>query len=157
MKISLICIGKTDDKHLALSIETYTKRLSHYINFQMISLPDIKNNKHLSQDQQKVKEAQLFFKNISPKDLVVLLDERGRQFSSIEFATILEKHMLNSVSHLVYLIGGPYGFDQTIYQRSNSQISLSKMTFSHQMIRLFFVEQIYRGMTILRGEPYHHG
>lgn len=157
MKISLICIGKTDDKHIIQGIEVYTKRLKHYVGFQLLSLPDVKNNKHLSQEQQKQKEGQLLLKNIAPQDYVVLLDEKGTQYSSIEFAEILERHMLGSVNHLVYLIGGPYGFDETIYQRANAQMSLSKMTFSHQMVRLFFVEQIYRAMTIIRGEPYHHG
>ncbi|MGO1521489.1 MAG: 23S rRNA (pseudouridine(1915)-N(3))-methyltransferase RlmH [Sphingobacterium sp.] len=156
MKISLICIGKTDDKHIIQGIEVYAKRLKHYIGFQLVSLPDVKNNKHLSQEQQKQKESQLLLKNITPQDYVVLLDERGAQYGSIEFAEVLEKHMLGSVNHLIYLVGGPYGFDETVYQRANAQMSLSKMTFSHQMVRLFFVEQIYRAMTIIRGEPYHH-
>ncbi|HIY74899.1 MAG TPA: 23S rRNA (pseudouridine(1915)-N(3))-methyltransferase RlmH [Candidatus Sphingobacterium stercorigallinarum] len=156
MRISLICIGKTDDKHIIQGIETYLKRLKHYISFQMISLPDIKNSKHLSQEQQKEKEGQLILKQVAPQDVVVLLDERGKELSSVAFAGELEKHMLASVSHLIYIVGGPYGFDEAVYQRANAKMSLSKLTFSHQMVRLFFVEQVYRAMTIIRGEPYHH-
>lgn len=156
MKISLICIGKTDDKYVNEGIDTYTKRLKHYIGFQLVVLPDVKNSKHLSQEQQKQKEGELLLKNILPQDTVVLLDERGTQFRSVDFAASLEKQMVASVNHLVYLIGGPYGFDDAIYRRANTKMALSKMTFSHQMIRLFFVEQVYRAMTIIRGEPYHH-
>ena len=156
MRISFICIGKTDDKHIIQGIETYLKRLKHYIGFQMISLPDIKNSKHLSQEQQKQKEGQLILKQVAPQDVVVLLDERGKELSSVAFAGELEKHMLASVSHLIYIVGGPYGFDEAVYQRANAKMSLSKLTFSHQMVRLFFVEQVYRAMTIIRGEPYHH-
>lgn len=156
MRISLICIGKTDDKHIIQGIETYLKRLKHYINFQMISLPDIKNSKHLSQEQQKEREGQLILKQVAAQDVVVLLDERGKELSSVAFAGELEKHMLASVSHVIYVVGGPYGFDESVYQRANAQMSLSKLTFSHQMVRLFFVEQVYRAMTIIRGEPYHH-
>ena len=122
----------------------------------MISLPDIKNSKHLSQEQQKEKEGQLILKQVAPQDVVVLLDERGKELSSVAFAGELEKHMLASVSHLIYIVGGPYGFDEAVYQRANAKMSLSKLTFSHQMVRLFFVEQVYRAMTIIRGEPYHH-
>ena len=156
MKISLICIGKTDDKYIEQGIEVYTKRLKHYCNFQIIVIPDIKNAKNLSEAQQKEKEAQLILKNISNQDYVMLLDERGKMYSSIEFSGFLEKQMLASVSHIVLIIGGPYGFDQQVYDRANGKLSLSKMTFSHQMVRLFFMEQLYRAHTIMRGEPYHH-
>ncbi|WP_156306969.1 23S rRNA (pseudouridine(1915)-N(3))-methyltransferase RlmH [Sphingobacterium endophyticum] len=156
MKITLICIGKTDDQHIVKGIEVYTKRLKHYVNFQIVNIPDIKNSKNLSESQQKEKEAQQLLKNISNQDFIILLDERGKEYSSMEFSAFLEKQMVSSVTHLVFMIGGPYGFDDTVYQRANSKISLSRMTFSHQMVRLFFVEQIYRAYTIMRGEPYHH-
>lgn len=156
MKISLICIGKTDDKYIEEGIAVYTKRLKHYCNFQLLVIPDIKNVKNLSESQQKEKEAQLILKNISNQDYVLLLDERGKSYSSMEFSAFLEKQQVASVSHVVLVIGGPYGFDQTVYDRANGKLSLSKMTFSHQMVRLFFVEQLYRAYTIMRGEPYHH-
>ncbi|MCA5004675.1 23S rRNA (pseudouridine(1915)-N(3))-methyltransferase RlmH [Sphingobacterium bovistauri] len=156
MKITLLCIGKTDDKFIQEGIDKYLKRLKHYINFNIIVLPDVKNVKNLSEDQQKDKEAELFNKNIQSTDFVILLDEHGKEFRSIEFSDFLQKKMVASVQHLVFLIGGPYGFADEIKQRSNSLISLSKMTFSHQMVRLFFVEQIYRAFTIMKGEPYHH-
>lgn len=156
MKISLICIGKTDEKYLLEGIEKYLKRLKFYVNFSLIVIPDIKNSKSLSQEQQKDKEAQLISKFIQPTDTLVLLDEHGKAYRSLEFSEYFEKAMLKSVQHLVFVIGGPYGFDNSIYERSNHKISLSNMTFSHQMIRLFFVEQVYRAFSIMRGEPYHH-
>lgn len=156
MKITLLCIGKTDDKFIQEGIDKYLKRLKHYIPFQIIVIPDIKNTKNLSESQQKEKEAELFKKNISAYDFVVLLDERGKEYRSLEFSSFIEKKMVASTSHMVFLIGGPYGFAEEIKQRANSFVSLSKMTFSHQMVRLFFVEQIYRAFTIMKGEPYHH-
>jgi len=156
MKITLFCVGKTDDKHILEGIEVYNKRLKHYINFEIIIIRDIKNSKNLTEQQQKAKEAEILLKNISNLDYVILLDERGKEFSSVGFSNFLEKQMLSSVSQLVFFVGGPYGFDDSIYQRANFKISLSKMTFSHQMIRMFFVEQLYRAFTILRNEPYHH-
>jgi len=156
MKVTLLCVGKTDDKHVLEGIDVYKKRLKHYTNFEIVIIPDIKNSKNLTQNQQKAKEAEILLKNISNIDYVILLDERGKEFSSIEFSTFLEKQMLSSVTQLIFIIGGPYGFDDNIYQRANFKISLSKMTFSHQMIRMFFVEQLYRAFTILRNEPYHH-
>lgn len=156
MKITLVCIGKTDDKFIQEGIDKYIKRLKHYITFNIIVLPDVKNVKNLSEAQQKEKEAELFNKNIQSGDFVVLLDERGKEFRSIEFSSFIEKKMVASVQHMVFLIGGPYGFAEEIKQRANSFVSLSKMTFSHQMVRLFFVEQIYRAFTIMKGEPYHH-
>ncbi|UIR54566.1 23S rRNA (pseudouridine(1915)-N(3))-methyltransferase RlmH [Sphingobacterium sp. SRCM116780] len=156
MKITLLCIGKTDDKYLIEGIDKYLKRLKFYITFNLVVIPDIKNSKNLTQDQQKEKEAQLLQKYISAQDTVVLLDEFGKEYRSIEFSSYLEKNMINSIQHLIFIIGGPYGFDDQLYQRANHKISLSKMTFSHQMIRLFFVEQVYRAFSILKGEPYHH-
>jgi len=156
MKITLVCIGKTDDKHILEGIEVYTKRLKHYCTFQLLVIPDIKNVKNLTQEQQKEKEGQLLLKNVSNQDYVILLDERGKELSSMEFSGFLEKQMVNGVSNLVLFIGGPYGFSEEVYSRGNYNLSLSRMTFSHQMIRMFFVEQLYRAFTIMRGEPYHH-
>jgi 23S rRNA (pseudouridine1915-N3)-methyltransferase len=156
MKITLLAIGKTDDSYILEGLDKYLKRLKHYIKFEIQIIPDIKKAKNLSEEEQKIKESEQFLKNIQPTDYIVILDERGTELSSLQFADFLNKKMIASVSHLVFLIGGPYGFDQSIYQRANYKISLSKMTFSHQMIRLFFAEQIYRAFTILKGEPYHH-
>jgi len=156
MKISLLCIGKTDDGFVRSGIDTYLKRLKHYINFEIILIPDIKNSKNLSQEQQKDKEGELILKQVSNTDLLILLDERGKEYRSVDFSRFLEKKMVDSVSHMVFVIGGPYGFSDAVYRRAGQQLSLSKMTFSHQMIRLFFVEQVYRAFTIMRGEPYHH-
>ncbi len=156
MKITLLTIGKTEDKYLIEGIEKYLKRLKHYINFKIVEIPDVKNTKNLSQDQQKAKEAELILKQIENTDQVVLLDEKGMEFSSTHFSGFLSKKMLASVQHLVFVIGGPYGFDANVCKRADDKISLSRMTFSHQMVRLFFVEQVYRAFTILKGEPYHH-
>lgn len=149
-------VGKTTDKYLIEGIEKYTKRLIHYCKFQIIEIPELKNTKSLSEEQQKEKEAELIFQKITTTDHVILLDEQGKQFTSVEFSKEINKWMNQSVSSVVFLIGGPYGFDQKIKNRANAEISLSKMTFSHQMVRLFFVEQIYRAYSILKGEPYHH-
>jgi 23S rRNA (pseudouridine1915-N3)-methyltransferase len=156
MKITLLVIGKTDDSYLLDGIEKYLKRLKHYIKFDIQTLPDIKKTKHLSEQEQKTKEADQFLKFIQPHDDVILLDDKGTEFSSPRFADLLNKKMIASVGHLIFLVGGPYGFDNSIYQRANHKLSLSKLTFSHQMVRLFFVEQVYRAFTILKGEPYHH-
>lgn len=156
MKIKLIAIGKTEDKYLIEGIDKYLNRLKHYTNFSFIEIPDVKNVKNLSEAQQKNKEAELLHKQIGNSDVVVLLDERGKKYTSIDFSKYLNKQMVGSVQQLIFIIGGPYGFDETIYKRANGLISLSDMTFSHQMIRLFFVEQLYRGFSILKGEPYHH-
>jgi len=156
MKITLVAIGKTEDKYLIEGIEKYISRLKHYINFNFLALPDVKNVKSLSEAQQKTKEAELLHKQISNSDMVILLDEKGKKYTSVEFSQYLNKQMIGSVQHLIFIIGGPYGFDESIYKRANGLISLSSMTFSHQMIRLFFVEQLYRGFSILKGEPYHH-
>ena len=156
MKITLIAIGKTEDKYLIEGIEKYLNRLKHYINFNLLIIPDVKNTKNLTEAQQKSKEAEVIQKQIGSSDVIVLMDETGKKFSSVSFANSLNKQMIGSVQHLVFIIGGPYGFDETIYKRANSMMSLSDMTFSHQMVRLFFVEQLYRAFTILKKEPYHH-
>jgi 23S rRNA (pseudouridine1915-N3)-methyltransferase len=156
MKIKLLAIGKTDNKNLQALIEKYQSRLKHYINFQLEVIPDIKNVKNLSQQQQKEKEGELILKKLAPTDQLVLLDGKGKEFRSIEFSTFLQKKMNSGIKQLVLVIGGPYGFSDAVYKKSQGKISLSKMTFSHQMIRLFVVEQIYRAFTILKNEPYHH-
>ncbi len=156
MKITLLALGKTEDKYLKEGIEKYTKRLKHYINFSIVEIPELKNTKNLSEDQQKAKEAELIRKFVGPADHLILLDERGDEFTSSQFAGFINKKMLGSIHNLVFVVGGPYGFDQTVYQAAGGKISLSKMTFSHQMVRLFFAEQICRSFTILKGEPYHH-
>lgn len=156
MRVTLLCIGKTDDGHLAAVMEKFQLRLKHYVNFNTVVIPDIKNSKHLSVDQQKAKEATLLAKQLLVGDHVVVLDERGKEFRSVDFAGYLNKLMVGSVQHVVFVVGGPYGVDDSVYQRANIKISLSKMTFSHQMVRVFFVEQLYRAFSILKGEPYHH-
>ncbi len=156
MKIKLLAIGKTDDKNLQVLIATYEKRLKHYIKFESEFIPDIKNVKNLSQKEQKEKEGDLILKKVSPTDQIILLDEKGKEFSSMEFSKFLQKKMNSCIKQIVLVIGGPYGFSDKVYQKASGKISLSKMTFSHQMIRLFVVEQIYRAFTILKNEPYHH-
>ncbi|WP_295653601.1 23S rRNA (pseudouridine(1915)-N(3))-methyltransferase RlmH [uncultured Mucilaginibacter sp.] len=156
MKITLLTVGKTEDAWIKDGTDKYLKRLKHYIKFELTELTELKNTKALSQDQQKAKEAELIFKNLATTDHVVLLDENGAELSSQKFADMLNKKMLASVQNLVFIIGGPYGFDESIYQRANEKLSLSQMTFSHQMVRVFFAEQVYRALTILKGEPYHH-
>ena len=156
MNIKLIAVGKTDNPALQQLISTYEKRLSYYINFDLQLLPDIKNSKSLSEEQQKIKEGELILSYVEPSHHLILLDERGKEYTSIAFADELQKKMNSGIKQLTFVIGGPYGFSQAIYQRANSKLSLSKLTFSHQMIRLFFVEQLYRAFTILRNEPYHH-
>ena len=156
MKITFLTIGKTEDKYLLEGMEKYLKRLKHYINFKVLELPELKNTKNLSEDQQKIKEAELIFKNISNTDHIILLDENGVNYSSTQFSGYLNKKMISSVQHLVFVVGGPYGFSNEVYNRAQDKISLSKMTFSHQMVRLFFIEQVYRAFTIMKGEPYHH-
>lgn len=156
MKISLIVIGKTDASYFVDAINEYKNRLVHYIPFEMEIIPDIKNVKNLREEQQKEKEGELILKMLQTGDYLVLLDEHGKSFTSMEFATYLERKMHVVSKRLVFVIGGPYGFSEAVYKAASEKISLSKMTFSHQMIRLIFVEQIYRAMTILNNEPYHH-
>ena len=156
MKITLLTIGKTVDKYLIEGIEIYLKRLKHYIPFQIVEIPELRNTKSLSREQQKSREAELILKNINSTDHVILLDENGKELSSKSFSVYLNKKMVGGQQHLVFIVGGSYGFNADIYNRANDKISLSKMTFSHQMIRLFFMEQLYRAYTILKGEPYHN-
>lgn len=156
MNIKLLCIGKTDQKELDALINEYQKRISFYVKFEMIYLQDIKNRKVLSIEQQKSQEGVLLLKTFQEADFVVVLDEKGAEFSSIQFSDFLSKKMLSGLKNLVFVIGGPYGFSKDVYARANQKISISKMTFSHQMIRLIFVEQVYRGFSILGNEPYHH-
>ena len=156
MKIKLIAIGKTDDKRLLDLIDDYQKRLGHYIKFEFKVLRDIKNAKNLSESQQKDREGVLILKELTVTDQLILLDEKGYEFRSIEFSRFLQKKMNSGIKQLVFVIGGPYGFSDAIYHKAQGKVSLSKMTFSHQMIRLFMVEQLYRAYTILKNEPYHH-
>lgn len=156
MRVTLVCVGKTDEKYIEEGIAKYTKRLTHYVKFNIIVIPDVKNSKNLSQDQQKEKEADLILNQVDNLDTLMLLDEKGQQYRSVDFSKLLDKNMVSNVQHMVVVIGGPYGFSPRVYQRANGLLSLSKMTFSHQMIRLFFVEQLYRAYSIMRGEPYHH-
>lgn len=156
MKITLLAIGKTQSRYLVQGIEEYRKRLKHYVQLEITLLPDIKTSKGMTEAQQKEKEGEDFMAQLTTSDKVVLLDERGAQYTSREFSSFLQKEMLSGIKRLVFVIGGPYGFSNAMYARADSLVSFSKMTFSHEMIRLFFVEQVYRAMTILRGEPYHH-
>ncbi len=156
MNIKLLAIGKTDNKELDNLIKHYIKRLGFYIKFDFDIILDIKNAKNLSEAQQKEKEGKLILNNLSSSDILILLDENGKQYSSVDFSEVLQKHMNSGIKQLVFVIGGPYGFSPEVYSRANGKLSLSKMTFSHQMIRLFFIEQLYRGFTILKNEPYHH-
>ncbi len=156
MKIKLLAIGKTDDKNLSQLIDIYQKRLRHYINFELVTIPDIKKAKNLSENQQKDKEGELILKELEITDQLVLLDEKGQELRSVAFANFLQKKMNAGHKQIVFVIGGPYGFSDTVYQKAMAKVSLSKMTFSHQMIRLFVVEQVYRAFTILKNEPYHH-
>lgn len=156
MQIKLITIGKTDHKAIQQLIEEYSSRLAHYIRFEFEIIPDLKNSKSLTEHTQKEKEGELILKKVQASDEVILLDERGKSFSSVEFSKFIQKKMNSGLKQLIFVIGGPYGFSEEVYQRANGKISLSKMTFSHQMIRPFFIEQVYRAFTILRNEPYHH-
>lgn len=156
MTIKLLGIGKTDDPALQNLTEVYIKRLQFYNKFEIEFLPDLKKAKNLDENQQKQKEGELLLAKLSASDFVVLLDENGRQHSSVGFSEFLQKRLNSGLKQLIFIIGGPYGFSQEVYNRADSKLSLSKMTFSHQMVRLFFVEQIYRSFTILKNEPYHH-
>lgn len=155
MKITLLVVGKTTDSHIEALIQEYQKRLTHYLPFALQVIPELKNTKALTSEQQKQAEGELILRTITSATDLILLDEHGKEYRSIEFADYIQKRM-SSGRDVVFVVGGPYGFSEAVYQRANGKISLSKMTFSHQMVRLFFVEQIYRAMTILRGEPYHH-
>jgi 23S rRNA (pseudouridine1915-N3)-methyltransferase len=156
MKITFITVGKTEDAYLKTGIEKYLKRLQHYIRLEIAEIPELKNTKALTEEQQKAKEAELILKKVNAQDSVVLLDEKGDTLSSVQFSAFIEKKSIAGTGNLVFIIGGPYGFDPAIYRRANDLLSLSAMTFSHQMVRLFFIEQLYRAFTIIKGEPYHH-
>ena len=156
MKILLLVIGKTGEDYIFDGLEKYKNRLKHYINFEYEEIPDLKNRKILSRDQQKKRESDIIFSRLKMDDKVVLLDEKGVSFRSVEFSKYLQKKMNSGIKRLVFIVGGPYGFDKSIYDKHQDKLSLSRMTFSHQMVRLFFCEQLYRVMTILKNEPYHH-
>ena len=156
MKAVLLTIGKTDINAIATEINTYIKRISHYLPFSMECIPDIKKVKNISESIQKQKEGEFILSRLQPTDYVVLLDEGGMLLRSVEFAHYLEKKQNSIAKRIIFVIGGPYGFSEMVKSRANEKISLSKMTFTHQMVRLIFVEQLYRAMTILNNEPYHH-
>lgn len=156
MKIVLLAVGKTSTDYLIKGIEGFIKRINHYVPMELSIIPDLKSTKGLTEETQKIREGQAMMAALLPGDVVVLLDERGKEYTSREFASQIDRKMVQGIKRLVFVIGGPYGFSQEIYDRANEKISLSRMTFTHEMVRLFFVEQIYRAMTILRGEPYHH-
>lgn len=155
MKTLLLLVGKTQDKHFIAGINDYAERIGHYMPFEIKMIPELRNTKSLSEQQQKAQEGELLLKQLQPSDTVVLLDEHGTEHRSIEFAAWLQKKQ-NTARRLVFIIGGPYGFSDAVYKRANEMVSLSRMTFSHQMVRLVFTEQIYRACTIIKGEPYHH-
>ena len=156
MNIKLLCVGKTDNKQLQALIDTYSKRLNFYVKYSIEILPDIKNVKNLSEQEQKNKEGDLILSKIGPYDHLLLFDENGKTFTSVGFSKFLQKKMNSGIKTLVFVIGGPYGFSEEVYAKAQGKVSLSSMTFSHQMVRLFITEQIYRAYTILKGEPYHH-
>lgn len=156
MKISLFVVGKTNHNYLSPGIDDYTKRINHYIPFNIQYIADAKNTKNLSQAQQKQAEGQNLLNAFDKSDYVVLLDERGKVFTSKDFSSFIEKKMQTVAKRLVFVVGGPYGFSEDVYQRANEKISLSKMTFPHDLIRLIFTEQLYRSFTIMNNEPYHH-
>jgi 23S rRNA (pseudouridine1915-N3)-methyltransferase len=156
MNIKLIAIGKTDNRELQTLIDEYCKRISFYIKFDLEIIPDIKNVRNLSESQQKEKEGELILAKIGPSEQLILLDENGKEYSSLSFAAELQKKMNSGLKTLVFAIGGPYGFSDLVYSKAQGKISLSQMTFSHQMVRLFVTEQLYRAFTILNNEPYHH-
>ena len=156
MKGMLIVVGKTTDKRFDAIIQEYVERINHYIPFSVEVVPELKNTKGLSQNEQKEREGEAILRSLQAGDYVVLLDEHGSERSSMDFAAWMQKKMAAGLKRLVFIVGGPYGFSPSVHQRGNEEISLSKMTLSHQMVRMFFLEQIYRAMTILNGEPYHH-
>ena len=156
MKIALLTVGKTDRDWVKQGLDIYVSRLKHYIPFNVVEIPELKNVSALTKDQIKTREGELILKSLRHTDDVILMDERGKQYSSVEFAKILQDKISYIGKDIVFVIGGAYGFSQAVYERADSKISLSRMTFSHQMVRAIFVEQIYRAFTIMRGEPYHH-
>jgi len=156
MRITLLLVGKTTNKHLEALVADYQQRISHYLPFEVKIIPELKSTKSLTVEQQKEKEGELILQQVKQGDRLILLDERGKQYRSVDFAGFLTKQSAMSAKRIVFLIGGPYGFSKAVYEQSHSMISLSQMTFSHQMVRLIFIEQLYRALTIQSGEPYHH-
>ena len=156
MNIELIVVGKTDMKEVEALVSMYTKRLNHYVRFAITILADVRNTKKLSEAEQKRLEGEAILRLINDSDHLMLLDEHGLELRSLEFADLIQKRMSSGTKRLVFVIGGPYGFSDAVYQRANSKLSLSKMTFSHQIVRAIFTEQLYRAFTILKNEPYHH-
>ena len=156
MKMTLLTVGKTDKDWVKQGMDIYVSRLKHYIPFSVVEIPELKNVSSLTKEQIKVREGELILKNIRPADDMILLDERGKEFSSVEFAKVIQDKITYAGKDIVYVIGGAYGFSDAVYQRADSKISLSHMTFSHQMVRAIFIEQVYRAFTIMKGEPYHH-
>lgn len=156
MNIELIVVGKTDSKEVEALVEMYAKRINHYCKFSMTTIADVRNTKNMAPSRQKQLEGEAILRLLGDGDFVTLMDERGTQYTSMEYAQWLQKRMLSGVKRLVLVIGGPYGFAEEVYERANSKISLSKMTFSHQIVRAIFAEQLYRAFTILHNEPYHH-
>jgi 23S rRNA (pseudouridine1915-N3)-methyltransferase len=156
MKITLLTVGKTDKDWVRQGMDIYVSRLKHYIPFSVVEIPELKNVSAMTKDQIKTKEGELILKQVKPADDLILLDERGKEYTSVELAKVIQDKISYTGKDMVYVIGGAYGFSDAVYQRANSKISLSRMTFSHQMVRAIFVEQIYRAFTIMKGEPYHH-
>lgn len=156
MKITLLTVGKTDKDWVKAGLDIYVSRLKHYIPFSVVEIPELKNVSALSKEQIKTREGELILKNVRPTDDLILMDERGKQYTSVELARVLQDKISYVGKDIVFVIGGAYGFSEAVYNRADSKISLSKMTFSHQMVRAIFAEQIYRAFTIMRGEPYHH-
>lgn len=156
MKISFLVVGKTTDEYISKGISVYENRLKHYLPFECQIIPELKNTKKMTFEVQKEQEGILILKYIEQADFTILLDENGKEFDSVGFSKFVEKKMIEGTRNVLFVVGGPYGFSQEVYNKANIKISLSKMTFSHQMVRLFFVEQLYRAMTIIKGEPYHH-
>ena len=156
MKITLLTVGKTDKDWVRQGMDIYISRLKHYIPFSVVEIPELKNVSSLTKDQIKTREGELILKNVRPTDDLILMDEKGKQYTSVELAKVIQDKISYAGKDMVFVIGGAYGFSEAVYRRADSRISLSKMTFSHQMVRAIFVEQIYRAFTIMRGEPYHH-
>lgn len=156
MKIVIIAVGKTSTDYVARGVDEFLKRSNRYIGVELSVIPDIKASKALTEESQKQQEGKAILASLQPGDIVMLLDERGKELTSREFSAMIERRMVQGIKRLVFVIGGPYGFSKEVYDRADGKLSLSRMTFTHEMVRLFFTEQIYRAMTIMRGEPYHH-
>lgn len=156
MKIVVIAVGKTSTDYISRGVDEFLKRANRYLGVELTVIPDIKASKALAEETQKQQEGRNILASLQPGDIVTLLDERGKELTSREFSGMIERRMIQGTKRLVFVIGGPYGFSKEVYERADSKLSLSRMTFTHEMVRLFFVEQIYRAMTIMRGEPYHH-